>query len=107
MAFRNDVAAQTLGKAIDALVDDWSMLDAGLQGEIVALIRKHGPIIGDFRIRLLAERVQPDHRPVGRTLAASAAAAGTCGPGIAGGPGDRCIGTAAWRPSPTRIAKPC
>jgi len=50
MAFRSDLAAQTLGQTIDALVAGWSAIDAETRQKIVTLIRKHGPLIGNFML---------------------------------------------------------
>ncbi len=49
MAFRSDTAAATLGSVLDELVRTWKMMSPELQGALDALIRAHGPKIGDFQ----------------------------------------------------------
>jgi hypothetical protein len=47
MAFSNELAAETLGKALDELTRRWALLSSEAQQDIAALIRTHGPQIAD------------------------------------------------------------
>ena len=47
MAFSNDLAAETLGRALDELTRRWASLPPEMQKDLTASIRAHGPQIAD------------------------------------------------------------
>ena len=47
MAFSNELAAETLGRALDELTRRWALLSSEAQKDLAALIRTHGPQIAD------------------------------------------------------------
>jgi hypothetical protein len=49
MAFRSDTAVATLSSVLDELARTWEGISPELQGTLDALIRTHGPQIGDYR----------------------------------------------------------